>query len=60
MRTKEQILGKLKECHQQEDDLNKLISGIDKQIDQLQKSKIKTAKLISKNMKYRNILISQL
>lgn len=60
MRTKEQILNKLKECHQQEDELNKALSEIDKKIDQFQKSKIKTAKLISKNMKYRNLLISQL
>lgn len=60
MRTREQILSKLKDCHKQEDDLNKALSEIDKEIDRLTKVKAKTSKLISKNMKYRNLLIEQL
>lgn len=60
MSAKERILKKLKDCHEQENELNKNLSKIDTEIDRLTKQKFKISKSISKNMKYRNLLISQL
>ena len=47
-------------CEQYENEMNKLISGYDKQIKNAENKKKKTAKMISSNMKYRNILINNL
>lgn len=55
-----ELRDKLSQLHKGEDELNKQIGLIDKQIAQLLKQKLKLAKLVSKNMKYRNLLISQL
>ena len=54
------IKDKLKELHQEENLLNKEICKIDKSIYILLKRKKKLASLVSKNMKYRNLLISKL
>lgn len=48
---------RLKEAHSLEDEYNKEMSKIDKQIKDLLSRKRILAKLISKNMKYRNSLI---
>lgn len=48
---------RLKEAHDLEDTYNKEMSKIDKQVRHLMRRKQKLAKLISKNMKYRNSLI---
>jgi hypothetical protein len=58
--TTEQIKLKLIQLHRQENEMNKLISGYDKQIKNAENKKKKTAKMISSNMKYRNILINNL
>lgn len=54
------IKEKLTELHEHEKEWNIEIGKIDKQIRQLQKYKSKLAIKISKNMKYRNLLINQL
>lgn len=51
---------KLKELHIKEDELNKEMAKIDAKILALKKQKLKIAKRISHNMKYRNKLINQL
>ena len=56
MNTNEKIL----QSHIQEDEYNKEIGLIDKQIKQLSKKKKSLAIKISKNMKHRNILIDKL
>jgi len=48
---------RLKSAHELENGYNKELSDIDKQIRHLERRKTKLAKLISKNMKYRNSLI---
>lgn len=48
------------EAHQQEDEMNREMTKIDKQIYELQKRKNKLAKRISGNMKFRNTLINKL
>lgn len=58
--TTEQIRVKLLQLHKQENEMNKMISTYDKQIKDLEKKKYKVAKMISSNMKYRNILINKL
>ena len=58
--TTEQIKLKLIQLHRKENEMNKLISGYDKQIKNAENKKKKTAKMISSNMKYRNILINNL
>jgi hypothetical protein len=54
------IREKLKKAHEQENEYNIEIGNIDKQITKLHKRKVKLAKLISGNMKHRNMLIKNL
>jgi chromosome segregation ATPase len=56
----EKIRNKLIELHNQENDMNKEMGNINKQIFLLQKEKEKITKRISGNMKFRNRLINQL
>ena len=58
--TKEDTLKRLQRAHEQENELNKEMSDIDKWIKVKLIRKIKIAKLISKNMKYRNVLIKMI
>lgn len=58
--TKEQIKQRLTECHESENILNKELTRLDWTIKQTIKKKLKIAKKVSKNMKYRNVLINQL
>jgi hypothetical protein len=48
---------KIQELHEKENELNREIGKIDKEIKLLQKRKVKLAKQVSANMKYRNKLI---
>ncbi len=58
--TTAQIREKLLQLHEQEDAMNKLISGYDKQIRDAEIKKKKVAKMVSSNMRYRNRLIKLL
>jgi hypothetical protein len=58
--TKEQIRERLAKCHKEELSLNKQMGAIGKHIGFLERRKAKLAKLVSKNMKYRNSLIAKL
>lgn len=58
--TKDQVKTKLKKLHEDEDKLNKQMGKNNKQIAHLQKQNVKLAKSVSKNMLYRNSLISKL
>lgn len=58
--TKEQTMAKLKRAHEQENEFNKEIGKIDKQIRVLIVKKDKLRRLISKNMKYCNKLVNML
>lgn len=51
---------KLNLLHQNEDLWNKEMSDIDKEIKRLQKRKNKLKIMVSKNMKYRNVLLKKL
>lgn len=52
------IKRKIKENHEQEDSYNREIGNIDKQIKKLKTRKQALVKMVSKNMKYRNLIIS--
>lgn len=54
----EKVYQKLKENHEQENTYNKENSDIDKKIKSLLIRKSKVNKMVSKNMKYRIILIN--
>lgn len=54
------IKQKLIKAHEAEDELNKEICSIDKEIDLLKKKKRKLASKVSKNMKNRNHLINMI
>lgn len=54
------IREKLLQAHRQENEMNKEMANINKQISVLQRKKTKLAKMVSSNMKYRNQLIKQL
>lgn len=56
----EYIRSKLKTLHEKEKELNKEMGKIDYQIKTLSKKKVKIAKQVSNNMRYRNRLINQL
>lgn len=56
----EKIRTKLEQAHEQENEFNKEMSVVSFQIKQLVIKKAKLARQISKNMKYRNLLISYL
>lgn len=58
--TKEQIREKLKVEHERENLMNKELRKLDNIISHAKKKKLKIAKKISSNMKYRNKLISML
>lgn len=58
--TKEQVREKLLKCHEQENELNKKIHKLDIIISHSNKEKRILAKKVSKNMLYRNQLISKL
>jgi len=58
--TQEQIKNKLLQLHRKENEMNKVLSNLDKQMKDAQKKKNKVAKMISSNMKYRNTLINKL
>lgn len=54
------IRNKLKNLHEQENELNKQMGKLNGQIKALQKKKDKLAKQVSNNMRYRNSLINKL
>jgi hypothetical protein len=54
----DRIKNKLSELHLHENGWNKEISILDATIKKCEKEKIKLAKKISNNMKYRNLLLS--
>lgn len=56
----EKLRQRLLELHQQEDEMNREMGKISKQIFELEKKKQKLAKRISGNMKFRNQLINRL
>jgi hypothetical protein len=56
----EKVREKLKQAHEQENEINKQISTIDNQIKFLSNKKTALAKRVSKNMQYRNNLIKLL
>ena len=56
----EKLRQRLLELHQQEDEMNREMGKISKQILELEKKKQKLAKRISGNMKFRNQLINRL
>lgn len=56
----EKIRQMLLELHKQEDNMNREMGKISKQILELEKKKQKLAKRISGNMKFRNQLINRL
>lgn len=58
--TTELIRERLKKCHADENAMNKELSKLDWTIKDCNKKKIKLAAKISKNMKYRNLLINKL
>lgn len=58
--TTEQVKEKLLTLHVKEDSMNKEMSVCDKQIRQLILKKTRLAKKISRNMKFRNLLINKL
>lgn len=58
--TTEQVKEKLLTLHVKEDSMNKEMSECDKQIRQLILKKTRLAKKISRNMKFRNLLINKL
>lgn len=58
--TTEQIRSKLKILHDQENELNRKMAAADNKIKGLRKEISKHAKMVSKNMLYRNKLINQL
>lgn len=51
---------KLLQLHRQEDEMNKQIGKLDKEIRVANRKKAKLAKMVSSNMKYRNKLINKL
>lgn len=56
----EKIRTKLEQAHEQENEFNKEMNAVSFQIKQLEIKKAKLARRISKNVKYRNLLISYL
>lgn len=54
------IHDKLADLHKRENELNKQISNLDKIIRISKQQKLKFAKQVSANMRYRNILINRL
>lgn len=58
--TTQQIRQRLLLCHQSENELNREIGKLDNTIKDARKKKIKLAKAVSKNMRYRNSLILKL
>lgn len=58
--SEERLRKKLKKTHQLEDGYNIEIGQIDKQIKLLITRKKKLSRMISKNVKYRNLLINEL
>lgn len=58
--TTDQIREKLLKLHTEENEMNKEMGGYNRTIKDCQKKKLKIAKQISANMKYRNKLIKLL
>lgn len=54
------IKERLQKLHHEEDLMNKALTNFDKQILSIKKQKLKLAKKISGNMRYRNQLIERL
>lgn len=56
--TEEKIRLKIATTHEQENDYNRKIGGLDNLSKYIKHEKAKLTKMVSKNMKYRNLLIS--
>lgn len=56
--TEEKVRAKILKSHEQENEYNSEIGSIDKQVKGLKFRKQRLTKLVSKNMKYRNLIVT--